>query len=450
MNIKKKIHIGIDEAGRGPLAGPVVACAFALDYSVYLSCLKKEGGENITLSLSKGDIRKFFDQLDDSKKLTEKKREELFHALVALCYSNKDSCLRGTEILRSAQNDDVNDSSLRGATATKQPCSAQQQEAFCYFGVGVVDNHIIDEINIREANKLAMQRALDELLLKIDQKDVHTVLVDGRDNYAFENLKKKPIYVIKGDQKILEIKAASIIAKTFRDKLMRSYSELYPHLHLDAHKGYGTKKHLESIPDKTKISGIHRQTYAPIKNIIEKKPRLLLHVCCGPDAAIPIVDLKEKYEVIAFWYDPNIQPKKEYNKRLKAFRKVCDIEEIACYEGEYDTDIFFEVIKGLEDTPEQGAKCIKCYEMRLIRSVKAAKDYSCTYFTTSLLMSPHKPEEKLFAQGRTLEKKYGIEFLNTPFRKNDGFNRSVEYTKKHKIFRQNYCGCIYSETFPGK
>ena len=413
---KKKIYIGIDEAGRGPLAGPVVACAFAFDHSLHTY----DAFESSTLA-------HVFSQLQDSKQLSVKKRDLLFKELIRL--SN------------------VPVSSLE--TSHKSIACLDIQHGFlCSFGVGVVDNHIIDQINIRQANKLAMQRALDELLLKIDQKDIYSILIDGNDNYSFNNISKKPIYIIKGDTKILEIKAASIIAKHFRDTLMESYAQLYPALYFNTHKGYGTKKHKDVLRNKSQITGIHRLSYKPIHDVMVKKPRLLLHVCCGPDASIPIIDLKSTYEIIAFWYDPNIQPKKEYNKRLAAFKKICKIEGIQCYEGEYDTARFFQIIKGLEDTKEQGAKCFKCYEMRLIRSVQAAQEYDCEYFTTSLLMSPHKTEQKLFQQGYALEKQYNIRFMDTSFRKNDGFNRSVEYTKKNNIFRQNYCGCIYSDTYP--
>lgn len=172
-----------------------------------------------------------------------------------------------------------------------------------------------------------MSRALDELLLKIPSEIENiSVLVDGKDNYEFPQLEQKPLYIIGGDAKVLEIGAASIIAKVFRDKLMQQYASLYPQFGFDTNAGYGTKKHRDSLLEKSDITGIHRQSYAPVKKVTEKKEKLLLHVCCGPDATVPLMDLKKDYEVLAFWYDPNIQPKKEYDKRLEAFAKVCDIE----------------------------------------------------------------------------------------------------------------------------
>lgn len=384
--------IWIDEAGRWPWLGPVVACSLTFD------------GNNMPSKV-------FLDQIWDSKKLTEKKREELFDELVRL------STLENPQV---------------------------------YFWVWVVDNFIIDEINIKQANKEAMRRSLVEILRKIDGEKVSWVLVDGNDNYVFAELPKKPIYVIGGDAKVLEIGAASIIAKVFRDKLISTYATLYPNLNLENHKGYGTKKHIDYLSDASKVTGIHRISYKPVKKILEQKPKLLLHICCGPDATIPIVDLKEKYEVICFWYDPNIQPKREYNKRLKAFIKVCEIEWVEWIEWEYDILNFLNEIKWLEDTPERGEKCEKCYDMRLKRTAVEAEKLGIKYWTSTLLTSPHKDIEKMFEIGDKYSLQKNLEFLKIAFRKNNGFLRSVEYCKTHKIYRQNYCGCIYSDTFDGE
>jgi ribonuclease HII len=260
---------------------------------------------------------------------------------------------------------------------------------------------------------------------------------------------------VEGDSKILEISAASIIAKVFRDKLTKAYGELYPHLGLEKHKGYGTKAHSDTLKKPSDITWAHRASYKPIKAVLESKPKLLLHVCCWPDASIPIVDLKKDYEVIGFWYDPKIQPKKEYDKRLRAFEKVCKIEGIESIEGEYDVKNFFARIKWLEHTPERGDKCTECYDMRLDRTAKLARERWITYWTSTLNTSPHKDLEKMFELGEKwsspspegIQKK--LEFLKIAFRKNNGFLRSVEYAKKHKIYRQDYCGCVYSDTFPG-
>jgi len=299
----------------------------------------------------------FLKELNDSKKLSEKKREKLFEELIRL-------------------------SSL--------------EKPQLYFWVWIVDNYLIDEINIKQANKEAIRRSLVELLRKIDNKKITRVLIDGNDGYIFNELERKPIYIVGWDRKILEIQAASIIAKVFRDKLIKTYSTIYPNLGLESHKWYWTKKHLDYLSCKSKITGIHRLSYKPIKKILEKKPKLLLHVCCGPDASIPIVDLKDKYEIICFWYNPNIHPKKEYIKRLNGFKKVCKIEKVKFIEGEYDVEDFFNTIKWLEKTPECGEKCEKCYDMRLARSALEAEKLWIKYWTSTLLTSPNKDIKKIF------------------------------------------------------
>lgn len=384
--------IWIDEAGRWPWVWPVVACSLTFD---------------------KNNLpdKSFLEELNDSKKLSEKKREELFEKLIEFS---------------TWENPKV------------------------YFWVWVVDNYLIDEINIKQANKEAMRRSLVELLRKIDKKKIDWVLVDGNDNYVFEELEKKPLYIIWWDGKVLEIWAASIIAKVFRDRLMSTYSVLYPNLWLENHKWYGTKKHIEYLEDASKVTGIHRSSYKPVKKILEKKPKMLLHICCWPDATVPIMDLKKDYEVICFWYDPNIQPKKEYNKRLKALKKVCDIEGVEWIEWEYDVINFFNEIKWLEHTPERGEKCVKCYDMRLKRTAFEAQKLWIKHWTSTLLTSPHKDIQKMFELGDKYSFGKKLEFLKIAFRKNNGFLRSVEYCKTHDIYRQNYCWCIYSDTFDGK
>ncbi len=399
----KKIKIWIDEAGRWPWLGSVVACAM---------CFNPE---------NKPD-KNFLKKINDSKKLTEKKREELYRELIQLSLP-----------------------SVKGG-----PEGGGISSPKIFFWVWVVDNYIIDEINIKQANKEAMRRALVELLRKIDNDSVDSVVIDWRDNYSFEELKKDPIFIVWWDWKVAEIWAASIIAKVFRDKLMNTYSELYPDLYIEKHKWYGTKKHREYLTDKSKITGIHRISYKPVKKILEQKPKLLLHICCWPDATVPIMDLKKDYDIICFWYDPNIQPKKEYNKRLKEFKKVCKIEKVDYIEGPYDVDNFLESIKWLENTPEKWEKCTKCYDLRLKETAELAIELGIDNWTTTLNISPHKSLEKIFKIGDkySLEKK--LNFLKIAFRKNKWFERSVEYTKKHKIYRQNYCGCAFSDTYPGK
>lgn len=177
---------------------------------------------------------------------------------------------------------------------------------------------------------------------------------------------------------------------------------------------------------------------------VSPKPKVLVHVCCGPDVTMPILQLRDEYDVICFWYDPNIQPKSEYDKRYEAFVKVCEIENIPYIKWAYDVGNFFTRIKWVEHTPERWEKCTYCYDMRMMVSAKLAKRLGIPYYTSSLNTSPKKDLEKLFKMGHLYAEKYGVEFLDIPFRKRGGFEKSVEYTREHDIYRQNYCGCIYS------
>lgn len=384
--------VWIDEAWRWPWFWPVVACSLAFNPNNQPS-------------------KEILDKINDSKKLTDKKRQEIYNELIKMSLWD---------------NPQV------------------------FFGVWVVDNQLIDEINIKQANREAMRRSLVEILRKIPKDEISGVLVDGNDNYKFDELSKKPLYIVWWDAKVLEIWAASIIAKVFRDKLCLTYAELYPDLSLENHKWYWTKKHIEYLNDKSKITTFHRLSYKPVKAILEKKPKLLLHVCCGPDATIPIVDLKKDYEVIWFWYDPNIQPKKEYDKRLDAFIKVCEIENIEYIVWEYDVKNFLNQIAWFEDTPEKWKKCEICYDMRLKRSAFEAQKLWIKHWTSTLNTSPHKDLEKMFRLWDKHSLKNNLEFLKIAFRKNNWFLRSVEYCKTNDIYRQDYCGCIYSDTFPWK
>jgi epoxyqueuosine reductase len=180
-----------------------------------------------------------------------------------------------------------------------------------------------------------------------------------------------------------------------------------------------------------------------------RKKKILLHVCCGPDAAGVIHQLKADYELVCFWYDPNIQPKEEHDKRLEAFLKVVRIESTHAIIGEYDEPRFAKAIEGLEHTPEQGAKCSICYDLRLERAAREAKAQNCDLYTTTLAISPHKVQQKLAAFGRLYEQRLGIPYLARNFLKGDGFKRSVELTREHSIYRQDYCGCYSSMTEGG-
>ena len=212
------------------------------------------------------------------------------------------------------------------------------------------------------------------------------------------------------------------------------------------------QEHLEFIQKRGSLGLYHEANSQVAQAVAEftRRKKMLLHVCCGPDAAGVINQLKRDYDVTCFWYDPNIQPVEEYQKRLDAFLKVADIEKVPVIVGEYDVDHFFERIEGLEHTPEQGAKCSHCYDMRLERSAVEARDKGFDFYSTTLAISPHKVQEKLKNFGTLNEKKYGVPYYAKNFMKDDGFKLSVEYTRDYNIYRQDYCGCYFSLFEGGK
>ena len=137
---------------------------------------------------------------------------------------------------------------------------------YLFVGIGIVDNTIIDSIGIRAANHLAMSYALTDLQSKIDISS-HKIIIDGRDNYIFPDIKNTVEYLVKWDTKILQIMCAALHAKVTRDRMMRAYNVSMPGYYFDSHKWYGTKKHQESL-EKFGVCGIHRKSYAPVKKLL--------------------------------------------------------------------------------------------------------------------------------------------------------------------------------------
>ena len=178
-------------------------------------------------------------------------------------------------------------------------------------------------------------------------------------------------------------------------------------------------------------------------------PKLLLHSCCAPCSSYVLEYLSNYFDITVLYYNPNISPYEEYMKRLdeiKRFISEIDIKNpIHFMEGKYDPDTFNEISKGLENEPEGGARCNKCYCLRLKETALVAQKYKFDYFTTTLSVSPYKNTQKLNEIGRVLEKQYQVKYLTSDFKKKDGYKRSIELSKKYNLYRQNYCGCIYSK-----
>lgn len=192
-----------------------------------------------------------------------------------------------------------------------------------------------------------------------------------------------------------------------------------------------------------------------LDNIIEqvknesKKPKLLLHVCCAPCSSYVLEYLTKYFDITVFYYNPNISSKEEYNKRLKEeqrFVKEYPFDyDITVIDGKYDNDKFEETIKGLEQEKEGGARCFKCYRLRLEESAKYAKENNYDYFTTTLTISPYKNSGKLNEIGKELEVLYGVKYLYSDFKKKNGYKRSIELSHEYNLYRQDYCGCDYSK-----
>lgn len=188
-----------------------------------------------------------------------------------------------------------------------------------------------------------------------------------------------------------------------------------------------------------------------IKKHEEQKevPTLLLHSCCAPCSSYCLEYLSQYFKITVFYYNPNIYPEEEYDKRAeeqqKFIEKLPAKYPIRFIEGRYDKEHFYEMAKGLENCKEGGERCFKCYELRLRESAEIAKQMQTDYFTTTLSISPLKNAEKLNEIGDALAEEYGIKYLNSDFKKKNGYKRSVELSEEYDMYRQYYCGCVYSK-----
>ena len=177
------------------------------------------------------------------------------------------------------------------------------------------------------------------------------------------------------------------------------------------------------------------------------RPRLLLHSCCGPCSSYVLEYLTRYFEVFLSYYNPNIQPRAEYDLRLENQLKVLErIPGVTLVPCGYDGGAYDEAVRGLEDEPEGGARCTECFKLRLDFAAREAKRLGCDYFATTLTVSPHKDAQRINAIGEALAGKYGVKWLPGDFKKRDGYKRSIELSREFGLYRQNYCGCLYSKT----
>ena len=190
-------------------------------------------------------------------------------------------------------------------------------------------------------------------------------------------------------------------------------------------------------------------------------PRLLLHSCCAPCSSHVMEYLREYFELTVFYYNPNITVSEEYEKRLMEEKRLIDMhsspaaKRIGILEAPYDPEAWFAVVQGLEDCPEGGDRCSVCFEMRLRASARAAAGIGHSlgrfdYFTTTLTISPLKNAMKLNEIGQRMAEEYGVSWLPSDFKKKDGYKRSIELSKEFDLYRQNYCGCVFSQRLAGR
>lgn len=186
-----------------------------------------------------------------------------------------------------------------------------------------------------------------------------------------------------------------------------------------------------------------------IENLNKKKPTLLLHCCCAPCSTYVLEYLSKYFKITIFYYNPNITDSDEYYKRVNEIKKFIFKQPFNCeydfIEGKYVPELFFKISDGLENEKEGGDRCTRCYYMRLKQTAIFAKENNFDYFTTTLTISPYKNADKLNRIGEVLEKKYGVRYLYSDFKKKNGYKRSIELSKEYNLYRQDYCGCIYSK-----
>lgn len=181
---------------------------------------------------------------------------------------------------------------------------------------------------------------------------------------------------------------------------------------------------------------------------VDTAPTLLLHACCAPCSSYVLEYLAQYFRITLFYYNPNISPGEEYRRRAAEVHGLLSRlpvrYPVSLLEGKYDPQRFFEMAKGLENEPEGGGRCALCYELRLREAAQEAKKRDFDWFTTTLSVSPYKHAQTLNEIGSKLEEEYGVRYLHSDFKKRGGYQRSIELSHLYGLYRQNYCGCVFS------
>ena len=191
-----------------------------------------------------------------------------------------------------------------------------------------------------------------------------------------------------------------------------------------------------------------REMEAEIESLGGERPRLMMHVCCAPCSSAVIERVAPYFQTALFYYNPNIHPAGEYEKRFQEFPKLLRAsgfeDKVELIKGQYREDEYFEAVKGYEDQPEGGERCHICFRLRLEETAKLAAERGYQYFCTTLTVSPHKDAMTINALGRQLAEKWGVKWLPSDFKKRDGYLRSIRLSQEYGLYRQCYCGCAFA------
>lgn len=188
----------------------------------------------------------------------------------------------------------------------------------------------------------------------------------------------------------------------------------------------------------------------------ERKLHLLLHACCAPCSSYVLEYLTRFFHVTLYYYNPNITPDAEYQKRVEEVRRLLAEAgyeargQVTLLEGVYDPERFFAMAKGMEDLPERGERCYHCYALRMEEAAREAARLHADYFTTTLSISPHKNAQWINEIGERLAETYGVRHLPSDFKKKGGYLRSIALSEQYHLYRQNYCGCVFSKRAAGQ
>lgn len=193
-----------------------------------------------------------------------------------------------------------------------------------------------------------------------------------------------------------------------------------------------------------------KETDSVIESLNGTVPTLLLHSCCAPCSSYTLEYLSRYFSITVFYFNPNISPKAEFDKRFAEQKRLIETlpseNKISLICGDYNYDEFLNVARGYESVPEGGERCFRCYRMRLEKTAELAKQNGFDYFCTTLSISPLKNSQKINEIGFDVAEKYGVKWLPSDFKKREGYKRSIELSREYDLYRQNFCGCVFSKS----